>query len=210
MSDRQNDIDITLQEALKLAFDFMISGIHTAMPGRIESYDPNKQKASIKPLIKRKYGSDVVSMPIVNNVPVMFPRTANSSLTFPINQGDYVLLIFAERSMERWLQKGGEQEAIDPRKYDLTDGIAIPGLFPFTSSTQSVNNNDLVVTHEDQTITIKKNGDIELGGVPLRQLVTEDLISLYNAHTHPVSGANTLIPGVLLTSAILTQKTKAE
>ncbi len=123
----------SLTEVLRAAVDEGLSGVHTSIPARIESYDHNEQRASVLPLIKQKYRDGTVqSMPIIDRVPVIFPSSEGFSMTFPLKPGDTVLLVFSERSLENWLVKGGEQEPGDPRKFDLTDAIAIPGIKPFS------------------------------------------------------------------------------
>lgn len=121
-----------LSELLRRAVKHGLSNIHTALPAQIESYDHTEQRASVKPLIKKSYrDGKVESLPVIERVPVIFPRGTDFSMTWPLQQGDTVLLVFSERSMEKWLAKGGEQEPGDTRQFSLTDAIAIPGLQPF-------------------------------------------------------------------------------
>lgn len=65
-------------------------------------------------------------------------------------------------------------------------------------------------------IIMRENGDIELGDSSLKQLITEDIITAMNAHTHAgvtVGGGVTAVPVYappLSTFLHATQKTKAE
>jgi hypothetical protein len=68
------------------------------------------------------------SLPVITDVPVVFPGAGDYSVTFPIAKGDTVLLIFAEGSLDQWLTKGGEVDPQDDRRFSLTDAIAIPSL----------------------------------------------------------------------------------
>lgn len=133
----------------------MLSNVHTSLPGIIVSYDSTTNKATIQPALNKNFTSGVMPMPLLENVPVLFPK----NITFPILEGDYVLLIFVERSIDLWLSVGGQVTPTDPRKFDLSDAIAIPGLMPFTQ-TYSNNNLDYVITFAGSQIAIKPDGAV--------------------------------------------------
>jgi hypothetical protein len=136
----------------------LAANLHTALPGRIESYEYDKQRANVQPLIKRQYRDGVVlSTPVIVNVPVIFPRSGGASLTFPVEQGDTVLLIFSERALENWLSLGGETVPGDSRKFDLSDAMAIPGLFPFSDSSLAENNTDVLLKFGNGRVQITGN-----------------------------------------------------
>lgn len=151
--------------ALRNFVDSMLDEVHTAMPGQIEKYDYATQKAEVTPLVKRRYldGTEEAFPPLVN-VPVILPRSGTASLTFPIAKGDTGLIIFNERSLDRWLSKGGLTESVFLRKFDLSDAVFIPGMYPFTSTSPAQNNDDLQLALNDTTLTFKKNGDVIVRG----------------------------------------------
>jgi hypothetical protein len=127
----------SLVELLTAAIDGRLGGVHTALPGRIESYDASTQKATVKPLIQNvelpAEGAEIVDvLPVLHDVPVIFPRTAGFFLSLAVAPGDLVLLVFLERSADLWLHsQGGDTHPVDPRRHDLSDAVALPGLFPF-------------------------------------------------------------------------------
>lgn len=209
----------TLTKAIQTVVENMLLDLHTCIPGRIEKYDYIKQLAEVKPLIRQDYNDDTTeSMPVIANVPVMFPRTKKSIIHFPLVKGDYVLILFSERAMEKWLSLGGEAESGDKRKYDLSDAIAIPGLLPFSEPSLAENNEDLLVKHNDSIVRIKKNGDIDIGESSFKNLMTEDIIAKFNQHTHggvtsgsAFTGNPTVsTPSTTYTSADATQKVKVQ
>lgn len=123
----------TLTEAIKMGFwDQMASKINTAIPAEITNYDPSGPKVDAKPLIKKRFndGTESAYQPIVS-VPVIFPRTQEFSMSFPLKKGDTVLLIFSQRSIENYLFSGQEVAPTRPDMFALSDAIAIPGLFAF-------------------------------------------------------------------------------
>lgn len=199
-----------LVDAIEAVCDSMISKIHTCLPGRIEKYDHTKRQADVKPLIKKHYlNGQVYVLPVIPAVPVVFPCTNNSSLTFPINKGDGVLLLFTERAMEEWLSKGGDCLPGARRKFDLTDAVAIPGLYPFVAPSPQEDNSSLVLKHKGTKVKIGSDGKIAIGanGVEvldvLFQLIDTLSTSIIVAGVAP--GTWTFDPAVL--AQFLTLKT---
>jgi len=140
----------------------ILSSMHTALPAIIKSYDAETNKATVQPALNKAYDSGEMSMPILENVPIIFQSGVNFSINFPINVGDYVLLIFCERSIDLWKSVGGQVTPDDPRKFALSDAIAIPGLMPFNSDFSKNNGTDFSISFEDSEIRIKENGDIQI------------------------------------------------
>ena len=157
---------MNLSETLEQTFQFYLSKIHTAIPAKIVTYDYKTKKASVKPMIKRVLKDDdgdineVLSMPIITGVPVIFQATVNSSITIPINKDDPVLLIFCERNIDGYLSEGIESQPANNRKFDLTDAVCIPGLFSFKDTSQAENNTDLLIKHKGGKINIDASGTV--------------------------------------------------
>lgn len=155
--------DPTLSEVIKKAIDQTLINIHTSMPGVIESYDPATGLASVKPSLKRKYAGETESTeyPVVSGVPVIFPRVANAFLRVPVAKGDNVLLVFSERSLDKWMEKGGAVAPEDPAKFGLNDAVAILGLYPKTDPlSPNGSNTSLEIAVGSSWIEIKSDGSI--------------------------------------------------
>lgn len=153
----------TITDAMRQAVLFQLYDVHTALPGQIIFYDHTTQKATIQPCLKKSYlDGTTQEMPILNNVPVIFPRAGGASLTFPVVSGDTCLLLFIERSTDLWKSVGGVVAPNDPRKFDLSDAVAIMGLMPFTENSLSDNNEDVLLTYKGSNIRIKASGDIQI------------------------------------------------
>lgn len=160
-----------LSEVSEQATRRTLLGCWVSLPARIESYDHQTQRASVKPLLRRQDGE---SRPVITGVPVMFPRSADASITFPIKPGDGVLLIFSDRSLDLWLARGGEVTPDDPRAHSYNDAIAIPGLYPFTEQSPAENNDDLLVRRGAIRLRLKADGTVEIvsGGVTIASDLT--------------------------------------
>ncbi len=205
---------MSLTEAIQQAIWFEINGkLHTSLPGVITKYNAQEVRAEVQPIIKKLYldGEEVIYKPIVS-VPVMFPRTKRFHLTFPLEKGDGVLLIFSERSIATWLKAGENyttpQEPANTFSFALTDAMAIPGLFPFGEGSQigssgqlelvfdkvkiTSNGKDFVIKSKDATVesdgdkVTVKAGQVDLGTpTPLDGVVTKSSICAFTGLPHP-------------------------
>jgi hypothetical protein len=110
----------------------IMSAMRVSIPGIIQSFDPEAVTAVVQPAIKGvehdASGAEVsVNLPLLVDVPVIFPRGGGCTLTFPVSAGDECLVIFADRCIDFWWQNGGIQEPVDGRMHDLSDAFCIVG-----------------------------------------------------------------------------------
>lgn len=122
----------TLVETIKSLIHGELAELHTAIPGKIVSYDYAKNLAVVQPLLKRKYigEAEPVELPTISNVTVCFPRMGKGHLRIPVNPGDEGEIIFQERSIDKWAISGGTVDPEDSRKHSLSDATFWPGLNP--------------------------------------------------------------------------------
>jgi len=176
-----------LSTIIQNTFRAMVAEMNTSLPGEIVSYDFKKRQPSIKPLIKKKFlNDDTLALPIINNVPVIFPGTSKIGMHFPLRKKDSVLIVFSQRSLDKWLESGKDVDPQDTRKFDLTDAVAIPGLNSFNKSNFATNNEDIVIANNKEKITLKANGDIEMGADSLKKLINDAFKSQFDSHVHNV------------------------
>ena len=155
------------------------------------------------------------------DIPVVLPSTTNSSICFPVNQGDTVELILQSSDIIRF--RDGNKEQHDPSQLgynNLANCIAIVGFVPFQESCFNPNNykndfdnQDLNIVHNknsgneaniviksDGSINILSNNKVDINGV----IITADgdihvdgksLRQFMLSHTHIDSqGASTTPP----------------
>lgn len=132
-----------LAELLDLAVERGLLRVNTWMPGRIDSYDATKQTATVVPELTLRAaaqdGSEAALVPPkLVDVPVVFPGAGGFRLTFPLAQGDRVMLVFAQRSLDEWKTAAGAVDPADERHHDITDAVALVGLHDFLSVWTSV------------------------------------------------------------------------
>lgn len=120
------------QQALDAISDKVRSSLRAAMPGSIQSFDADKVTCVVQLSIQgaSSDSSGVVSsssLPLLVDVPVVFPRGGGCTLTFPVSPGDECLVIFADRCIDFWWQSGGVQEPVSDRMHSLSDAFVIVG-----------------------------------------------------------------------------------
>lgn len=137
-----------------------VSGIHTACPATIISFDAGTCIASVKPTMTY-YKSDGTTLdyPVIIGVPVFMPKAGSSQITYPVKAGDSCLLVFAERSIDEWMGKGNSDNH-DPRRYDLTDAFCFVGMCP----AQSISADNVEVINGGTKISLTPSNTINVVG----------------------------------------------
>lgn len=120
------------QQAMKVLSDSIFSMLRVSLPGIIESFDPIACTCTVQPALKGQNADELGNMksaplPLLVDVPVIFPRGGGCTITFPVKAGDECLVVFSDRCIDFWWQSGGVQEPVDPRQHDLSDAFAIVG-----------------------------------------------------------------------------------
>ncbi|QNO00233.1 hypothetical protein QGX21_gp145 [Pseudomonas phage phiPsa315] len=170
-------IETDIADIIRTQFRIDMSDIHTAIPCKVVNVYQNmeNQKVDVIPSVNQllKDGTGEEGMQILG-VPIIFPGSAHTLMSFPINPGDTVWVMFSERSMDNFKIGSGEPTtANDYRKFSDQDAVAIPGLFPFGRSPNSPQvrkfahepNRDLCIAHNigsgtEVNILLKQNGDL--------------------------------------------------
>lgn len=162
----QNAATPSLSEVLQQAISAKTNDTRTSMPGKVISYDHEKQMVSVQPLFKKKYNDGTIeSLPVIHNVPVAFQRSGGAFMSMPIEKDHYVMLHFMDRSMDKWKTNGGELHPDDTRTHDISDAVAYPGLYPFNDTAAVPNSTDVVIKNPGEEnhheIRLKKNGHVQ-------------------------------------------------
>lgn len=151
-----SNITPTLEQVIKNAIEGRLVEVHTSLPGVIISYDPATQTCSAQPSIQRKnVAGETFMIPVINNVPVVHPRSGKAIVHFPLKAGDKVLLVFAERSIDIWKSQGGAPHPQDTRKHQYSDAVAIPGLYPIGEPVTIPNPTALTILNDQARLELK-------------------------------------------------------
>lgn len=181
-----------LAELLKQAIDNRLLDVHTALIGRVQKYDAQTQLADIKPMLKRHTDLDEEDLPLLVDVPLLFPRAGGFFISLPIQVGDYVQVIFNESSIDDFLCESTSR--IDSTgRFTLQGAVALPGIYPLSKALAGAHKANLVLG-KDKGIELHIDSDkIKLGSekaheaLALARAVKEELEKIRSAfqmHVH--------------------------
>lgn len=173
--------EVSLAQVIRQAIERGAASLRVMVPGRVTRWDPAKQQADVEPLLEETFrtrdGEVSQPLPVIPNVPVIFPGAGGFRLTLPLTVGDVVALVFCDRSLDLWLEQGGMVNPKDPRRHDLTDAVAIPGLHPWSAAWTNL---------DSGAMTIGKDAGpfqgVALGAALRAEL--NDIRTKFAAHTH--------------------------
>lgn len=131
----------TLESVLSEVLSQTLDQVHTALPGRVEKYDPSTQTADVKPMVR--VGGQ--TLPVLPNVPIGFPRGGGGFLSFPVEKGDFVFLLFAESSIDRWRATAADSLPGDLARHSLTAAVALPCVYPTARRLADAHANNVVL-----------------------------------------------------------------
>jgi len=170
--------EASLEQLLVDSFDHQIAGIYTSMPATIVSIKDNLETLMIdaQPSLNVNYLDGRVSeRPPVLNIPVIFPSSSTSAITFPLKVGDPVWLMFSMRGLDAFKAGNGRPSTpTDFRKFNSLDAVAIPAPWPASMSPNKPSKRvwdhsteDCVMVHNigsanECELRLKLNGDIQL------------------------------------------------
>lgn len=127
-------------EIFDLNYERARSGLRVSLPGTIKSFDPESVTCEVELSTfglsaTAKRGSTSVDRiksedgyyPVIQDIPVVFPRGGGCTLTFPVKAGDECLVIFSDRCIDFWWQNGETQNTSRARSHSFSDAFVIPG-----------------------------------------------------------------------------------
>lgn len=164
----QNERVANPEELQQLRIEQMLGNLRTASPGIVKEVNLGKQTVTVQLAIQGKMVDQTgvakwVNMPLLTDVPIIWPRAGGFSLTFPVAVGDECLVIFGERCIDSWWQSGGVQKPIDDRQHDLSDAFAIFGPTSQPRKLQNVQANVVELRTDSRSDYISlKNGSLDI------------------------------------------------
>lgn len=192
----------SFEAAVLGAFDGLQSRLWTALPGLVESVDLGKQTLVVQPAIQAQIMNPNntwtwVTLPLLLDVPIVFPTGGGFTLTFPVVVGDECLVIFSSRCIDAWWQSGGIQVQAELRMHDLSDGFAIVGPRSQPRKLANVSANSTQLRNEDDSIYV----EVSAAGIKLKGNVVLEGTFMVNGfilderHTHNDVEAGLAISG---------------
>ena len=147
------------KEAQRKELEALSAKIRCASPAIVQSVDLERQTCSALLAIQGKTEGQYNNMPLLVDVPIVYPKAGGYALTFPVKAGDECLIVFSDRCIDAWWQNGGALPPIDDRIHDLSDAIAIFGPTSQPKKLPSVSDNSVDLRNFDKTDFIKIDDD---------------------------------------------------
>ena len=158
-----------IESTVSTAIDY----IHTSIPGKITEVNIDKGTVSVKPYGTFKFNGKYQEMPVISEVPVMFPYSTSSGvgIAFPVLVGDDCMLMISEVELDAW--RNGAKTMV-PLRFDLTSAVAILGLCksPSQSIKQATNERAVIISSGSNTLSISEKGLQIKGNVEIKGNVT--------------------------------------
>jgi hypothetical protein len=110
--------------------------VRTCTVGQITEYDADRNAVKIRLCVKSMRTEDpanmtTVEMPVLEDIPVQQFGSGKLLFSVPPAVDSYGTLFFSDRDLEAWLITGGIVDPANMRRWDLSDAIFMPGLYPF-------------------------------------------------------------------------------
>lgn len=165
--------------ALRNIFKDLMLRYRGAMPAfisKVNTVSGALVSVDLQPAIRQSISIDGVtthaSLPILVEIPVHFPYSSKLgfSITLPMSLGDNGLIMCCDRNNYNWKISGEEAntpEPGDPRTYNLSDAIFIPGLITQATGITNYDAEAIELRNSTASVSIKLNGSeisLKVGG----------------------------------------------
>lgn len=108
--------DYALEDVLERAFKSMLGDIEIGLPAKVDAYDSSAQTVRAVPSV----GPSIA----IPDVPVLFPSGGGYGMTWPLEKGDDIWLVFSGRSYRAWLAGAENEDA--KHRFSIGDCAALP------------------------------------------------------------------------------------
>jgi hypothetical protein len=193
--DRRERLDDP-EESLRMALESHASQIWTALPAVVVSVNLTAQTVVVQPSIQGSVASpdgktQLVNLPVLVDVPIVWPKAGGFALTFPVAAGDEVLVVFSARCIDSWWQSGGVGAPAEARMHDLSDGFAI-----------------LAPTSQPKKLANVSSSNVQLrnyAGTTLVEITPDGKANIVGASEINMTAPNVKVNGTLNVTGAITQ-----
>lgn len=176
--------DISTTEVLESNNDSLQLKLHTALPAKVVSFNPDEQTVTIELMIQQMaHDGSMLELPPLVDVPVQMLSYGPFFISAEPKEGDEGLAHFAERCIDGWFESGQKSVPMDIRFHDFSDAFFAPG-YKSKPNALTIIPNCLNIGSPSTYIRIFNNGTIEVKG---NMIVQGDVIAngiSLTSHTH--------------------------
>jgi hypothetical protein len=171
-------------------------GMNCHQVGKLISYDPASQTASVQLLAKRvvfnqpqtingklQLTPTLVDYPPLVDCPVFIASGGGGRLTFPTAAGDPCLVLFNDRDLDNWFTTGAVTEPNSQRSHSLSDGLVLIGFRNQQNVYTDINPAYTQLRLGNAVLTMRDDGTVELDSAVGSFIKLENKISITNSST---------------------------
>ena len=152
-----------LPEALRFFGAQLCKTIHTAVPGIVQRYNRDTNRAAVRPAMDLKLTDGTTKpRPLLVDVPVLWPSGGGFTFTWPLFSGDTVLLAFCERDISGFKQDRSARWLPSSRMLAEADAVAVPGFGPDGMWSPATTSGVALQTYDGETAVIVEDGHVRL------------------------------------------------
>ena len=198
-SDADPEIDDVIREFIAAAQ----AHLHTMELGKVQSFDAlaNPPTADIRRVVRRlRYNADgeieQYEVPLLHDVPIMYPVSADCSIYFPLAAGDEVLIQYLERDSDNAIETGEDvNDATTYRRHSDMDPVAYPMAWSNSVPLNARNAGAMTIEHKSNILLGKgatqfaTTGQRVLDRLALLEAKVNAIIAIAGDGGTPISGS---------------------
>lgn len=201
-------------EVIRITRKELNQSIHTSYPATIVDVSnlTSNQTITVQPLIHIEYeDGQLVRLPIIYDVPVLFPAGDECLMSFPLKVGGVVGLVFVKNSLEEFLESNDPTfyTPVDRRSFSLNDCFALPSLFTKRNNLSPHPDNleikfkDILFSLRPEGTVVLTNGSstIEMNGSTVNISNSSGYMNLLSSGAIQANGAQITTDGDFVTAA---------
>jgi len=153
----------SLTTLLRRAVGRELLDVHTALPGIVDTYDATSRRARVVPAIRLLLDDgSLLDRPPVTDVPVLFPSGGGLSLTFPLQRGDPVLMIFSQRGMDGFKSSYTVSPPSRGPIMDMSDAVALVGFGSVLTTPASATGAAIQTDDGTTSVVVEPSGEVNV------------------------------------------------
>jgi Phage protein Gp138 N-terminal domain len=190
-------------DVINAAVNRATRNLGVALPGTVLLYNASARTCSVQPGVHRLVPSEedqdideAEALPVLQDVPVIWPQGRNFRVNGTLAPGDPVMLVCLDRDMSGWQRTGEASEPDDARTHHWGSSVAIPGLVPDTNPFPAPTDAAALASKLDKLISIISNAT----AAPVETGLAAIILQI---KAPPPAGLGSAVPGFTTGSTIL-------
>jgi hypothetical protein len=201
VAEKEFDETPSLSEVLSNAIESALLEVHTGLPCTVVSYDDSIDRVSVQLDIQQVLADYTYqNIEVLEDIPIMYQRSGNGDayLKMPIKKGDTGWVFFGERALDNWLVSGKISPPFDFRRFNYSDAIYYPGLYPDNKPIKEDPNN-VVLKNDKIKLILTPDGKMSLTGSSgeILTFIYDTLDALINSSILTPAGTGFFDPATL-------------